>query len=109
MSEYAKNIQTIEDMWKKRIEMREEGGGRMRQPKKDHAAPKQKQPAVEYIWEERGCMQKRREPIVRCGDCKHYDPNDEPSDVYPNSYWCDKLTVYMPPNGFCSFGKRREP
>ena len=49
-----------------------------------------------------------REPIVRCGDCKHYDPNDEPSEVYPNSYWCDKLTVYMPTDGFCSFGKRKE-
>ena len=29
MSEYAKNIQTIEDVWKKRIELREEGCGRM--------------------------------------------------------------------------------
>ena len=47
--------------------------------------------------------------IVRCGDCKHYDPNDEPSEVFPDRYWCDKLTVYMPPNGFCSFGERREP
>ena len=28
MSEYAKNIQTLEDMWKKRIELRD-GGGRM--------------------------------------------------------------------------------
>ena len=70
MSEYAKNIQTIEDLWKKRIKLPE---------------------------------------IVRCGDCKHYDPDDEPSDVYPDSYWCDKLTVYMPPDGFCSFGERREP
>jgi hypothetical protein len=47
--------------------------------------------------------------IVRCRDCKHYDPNDEPSEVYPDRYWCDKLTVYMPPEGFCSFGERREP
>ena len=70
MSEYAKNIQTIEDMWKKRI---------------------------------------ARQEIVRCRDCKHYDPNDEPSEVFPNSYWCDRLTVYMPPNGFCSWGERREP
>lgn len=44
--------------------------------------------------------------IVRCRDCKHYDPNDEPSEVYPDRYWCDRLTVYMPPDGFCSFGKR---
>ena len=50
----------------------------------------------------------KREEIVRCRDCKHFDPNDEPSEVYPNSYWCDKLTVYMPPNGFCPWGKRRE-
>ena len=28
MGEYAKNIQTVEDMWKKRIELRD-GGGRM--------------------------------------------------------------------------------
>lgn len=47
--------------------------------------------------------------VVRCRDCKNFEPDGEPSEVYPNSYWCDKLTVYMPPNGFCSFGKRREP
>lgn len=29
MSEYAKNIQTIEDMWKKRIGLKSEGGGVM--------------------------------------------------------------------------------
>lgn len=46
--------------------------------------------------------------IVRCGDCKNFEPDGEPSEVYPNSYWCDKLTVYMPPDGFCSFGKRME-
>ena len=48
-----------------------------------------------------------RNEIVRCRDCKYYDPNDEPSEVFPNSYWCDRLTVYMPPDGFCSFGKRK--
>lgn len=45
--------------------------------------------------------------IVRCKDCKNFEPDGEPSEVYPNSYWCDKLTVYMPPNGFCSWGERR--
>lgn len=45
------------------------------------------------------------EEIVRCRDCKHFEPDGEPSEVYPNSYWCDKLTVYMPPNGFCPWGK----
>lgn len=46
--------------------------------------------------------------IVRCRDCKHFEPDGEPSEVYQDSYWCDKLTVYMPPNGFCPWGKRRE-
>lgn len=46
------------------------------------------------------------EQIVRCRDCKYYDELWT-SEVYPNRHWCDKLTVYMPPNGFCSFGKRR--
>lgn len=50
----------------------------------------------------------QREEIVRCRGCKYYDPNDEPSEVYPDRYWCDKLTVYMPPDGFCSFSKRKE-
>lgn len=48
------------------------------------------------------------EEIVRCRDCRYYDPNEEPSEVYPDRFWCDKLTVYMPPDGFCSFGKRKE-
>jgi hypothetical protein len=52
---------------------------------------------------------KQREEIVRCRDCKNFEPDGEPSEVYQNSYWCDKLTVYMPPDGFCSFGERREP
>ena len=43
--------------------------------------------------------------IVRCRDCKNFEQDGEPSEVFPNSYWCDKLTVYMPPNGFCSWGK----
>ena len=49
-----------------------------------------------------------RGEIVRCRDCWYYDPNDEPSEVYPDRYWCDKLTFYMPTDGFCSFGKRKE-
>lgn len=44
--------------------------------------------------------------IVRCNSCKYYD-ECWTSEVYPNRHWCDRLTVYMPPNGFCSFGKRR--
>lgn len=48
-----------------------------------------------------------REEIVRCRDCKYYDQNDAPSEVYPDRYWCDRMTSYMPADGFCSFGKRK--
>lgn len=46
--------------------------------------------------------------IVRCRDCEYFEPDGEPSEVYPDRHWCDKLTVYMSPDGFCSFGKRKE-
>ena len=45
--------------------------------------------------------------IVRCKSCKYYD-ECWTSEVYTDRHWCDRLTVYMPPNGFCSFGERRE-
>ena len=51
---------------------------------------------------------KQREEIVRCRDCKYYDPNDAPSDVYPDRYWCDKLDCYFCADEFCSRGKRKE-
>ena len=47
-----------------------------------------------------------REEIVRCGSCRFYDWDGDPSEVYLDRYWCDKLTVYMPAGGFCSFGER---
>ena len=50
----------------------------------------------------------QREEIVRCMDCKYFEPDGEHSEVYPDRYWCDKLTVYMPTDSFCSFGKRKE-
>lgn len=46
MSEYAKNIQTIEDMWKKRIELRRETTPKLLRnyseitPKNSEATPK---------------------------------------------------------------------
>lgn len=46
------------------------------------------------------------EEIVRCMDCKNFEPYGESSEVYPDRYWCDKLTIFMPSDGFCSFGKR---
>ena len=47
-------------------------------------------------------------PIVRCRDCQMYDPSGEPSSAYPDRHWCDKLWRYMPPDGFCSWGERRD-
>ena len=44
--------------------------------------------------------------VVRCRDCKHYDRDGVPSDVYPDRYWCDIMTVYILPDGFCSEAKR---
>lgn len=52
-------------------------------------------------------IEQLREEIVRCKSCKYYDQNDAPSDVYPDRYWCDRITSYMPADGFCSFGKRK--
>lgn len=49
----------------------------------------------------------QHEEIVRCRDCAYYDTNDAPSEVYPYRYWCDRMTLYMPTDGFCSFGKRK--
>ena len=49
-----------------------------------------------------------KERIVRCRDCEHYDQDDEPSEIYPDRYLCDKMIAFMPPDGFCSFGKRKE-
>ena len=48
-----------------------------------------------------------REEVVRCRDCKFYEPDGIPSAVYPDRFWCDKLTFYMQPNGFCSWGCKR--
>lgn len=45
--------------------------------------------------------------IVRCNSCKYYDERAA-SEVYANRHWCDELANYMPPNGFCSWGERRD-
>ena len=48
----------------------------------------------------------RFERVVRCRDCKYYDMNDEPSEVYPDRYWCDRMTVYILPDWFCSEARK---
>lgn len=48
------------------------------------------------------------EEIVRCGDCRHYDQNDDPSEVYPDRYLCDLMANFLHPDGFCAWGERRD-
>lgn len=47
-----------------------------------------------------------REEIVRCRDCYYYEPDGEPSAVYPDSHWCDRMMHYLEPDGFCKWGRR---
>lgn len=60
---------------------------------------------IGWLTSNRSIVLDESQPIVRCGNCRYYDFDGEPSEVYPDRHWCDKLTVYMPPLGFCSFGK----
>ena len=98
MSEYAKNIQTIEDMRKKRIELREEGVGRM----------SMKQTMCEFV---NGMTCKEvaefMGKIVRCRDCKHYDESDAGCSYFVLAK--NKLLHIGNPDGFCAWGERREP
>lgn len=103
MSEYANNIQKIEDLWKKRIELREEGVGRMSE---EHA----------YAYES-GYLDgysARESEIVRCRDCKHFTPKGthkfENGKV--NADYCTYVRSWMlqiTPEGFCAWGERWEP
>lgn len=43
-----------------------------------------------------------RERIVRCRDCKYYEPN-----TYSH-FTCELLTFHVEPDGFCAWGVRRE-
>ena len=49
---------------------------------------------------------KLQERIVRCRDCRYYDQNDEPSEVYPDRYLCDLMANFLHPDGFCAWGER---
>lgn len=44
--------------------------------------------------------------IVRCRDCRYYDQNDEPSEVYPDRYLCDLMANFLHPDGFCAWGEK---
>lgn len=43
----------------------------------------------------------RREEIVRCRDCKHFS-------IGPNTDCCGFTDKYAHPNGFCSWGEKKE-
>ena len=51
-------------------------------------------------------LNKRCEEVVRCRDCKKFDPDFKHD--WEEMWWCKGLCHYTPPDGFCSFGKRRE-
>lgn len=78
----------------------------MRLPK-DYAAPRQEETAVEYIWEQKGCVQQRREPIVRCRDCIYY--KQDPDQIDPGwPMMCESTGQDMlEPYGFCAWGARK--
>lgn len=66
----------------------------------------------EYIWEQQGCVQQRREEIVRCRDCVYYYEADNyhPQGNY-TSRCCKHIDSYndeVEPDGFCAWAKRKE-
>lgn len=42
------------------------------------------------------------EEIVRCGDCKHYEPN-----TYGH-FTCELLMINAQPSNFCCWGERKD-
>lgn len=42
-----------------------------------------------------------KERVVRCRDCKHYEPN-----TYSH-FTCKLLTFHVEPDGFCAWGERK--
>ncbi len=41
---------------------------------------------------------------VRCENCTHHDTDSCPD----NRVWCSMIRRYMKPDGYCSYGERRE-
>lgn len=47
--------------------------------------------------------------VVRCKDCEYYKPQNKVPRWNGTSLFCTRTAVLsFPPDGFCSFGKRRE-
>ena len=122
MSEYAKHIQTIEDMWKKRIELREEGGGRMSEytwrelERADmdtaaaHAAEMEHRERLAHMEHIVDGLGEVKGEIVRCRDCdyrrRHWNghvPN------FKSHFFCAYTGGHeVKPDGFCAWGVRRD-
>ena len=48
-------------------------------------------------------------PVVRCRDCKHYRPQKISANWEHKKSFCNRVvTVKMPPDGFCSYGERKD-
>ena len=49
-------------------------------------------------------------PVVFCRECKHYKPQEKKSARWENrAMMCTRsATIKMPPDGFCSFGKKTD-
>lgn len=43
--------------------------------------------------------------VVRCKDCKKMSPS---VTAIKGSVWCREFRAYMPCDGFCSYGERRD-
>ena len=57
----------------------------------------------EHITDERGEV---HGDIVRCRDCKHYDPKWK-HDTY-DAYWCHEWVMYTDADGYCHKGERND-
>ncbi len=44
-------------------------------------------------------------PVVRCKDC--FNIGLSVTEI-KNAVWCRKFLAYMPRDGFCSYGERKE-
>lgn len=42
--------------------------------------------------------------VVRCKDCERISPS---VTARKNEVWCRKIRAYVPVDGFCSYGERR--
>lgn len=50
-------------------------------------------------------LEKERAEVVRCKDCTKISPSVTP---IKDAVWCRSFRAYMPCDGFCSYGERRE-